>query len=663
MRNRTLPRQATRRRLRVAIYLRVSTAQQLEGYGLEDQLIICQGQLDRLFGAGQYDTEIFTDGAVSGKLSSRQDLDEMNRRIRAGEFDVAIFGKLDRIGRTMKDIHRWVYDTTDLGVRVVTGDGRLDSEDDMFGIIMSLLAFMAELEHTLILERTMGGRERKLAEGGWPSGVPPYGLALQGSGKSAVLVLHEDEVHCALKAVDFFADEDGWTGLSKEEVGVKLNELGYRRRSDKPWDTGSVDRLLRSTHLLEGKVYFRKTDGSTKTKVDEDGVPLYGPTIALEVPRILTEERAAQLRMALDEHGHDRRMNDHYPLSGRIKGSCGRVYVGNGRPDGTRMYRCQGAATQEPCGDSYLDAEAVEKDAWGRLERFLEKPERLRYLAEQWAANLPGNHSAYVDRADSLRRQVDAQQKAVATAIKNAAILGLDEEATKDAVQEMSVELEALRSSLAETEAWLADYDSAQVRAANLVDLIDKAKGRMHTLDLSKQALLFEMFGITVVPEEHRFSRRNGRPCQVTAWHVDTGTLVPEDPDDETWRQAQDVLLDVDPALLKGRFDLREALRAMLHRLRTGATWDELDGTFGVSRASLKRLQGLWFKSGAWGLLMPVLLAQGAGSEVYQAPVIPPLKVHGRITEDLFTNLMPSEGSSRRPSGRTQVLQFELSAA
>ncbi|MFF5471019.1 recombinase family protein [Streptomyces achromogenes] len=646
VRKSTLPSQR-RKKFRVAIYLRVSTAQQLEGYGLEDQLVICLAQLDRVLGVGTYEYEVFTDGAVSGKLSSRPDLNEMNVQLRAGDFNVATFGKLDRIGRTMRDIHRWVYDVTDLGVRVLTGDGRLDSEDDMFGIMMSLLAFMAELEHTLILERTMGGRERKLAEGGWPAGVPAFGLALQGKGKDAVVVLHEDEVHCILKAVDLFADETGWTGLTKEEVGAELNAAGYRRRSGKPWDSGSVDRLLRGTHLLEGKIYYRRTDGRTGTKVDENGVPLYGPTVALEVPRILSKERAAQLQKALDDSAHDRIPNRQYPLSGRIVSSCGKRYTGAGRAE-VRKYRCQAAVGDDACGDSYLDAAAVEKDVWARLERFLEDPDRLRALAEEWSASLPGNHTAYTERAETLRKQVDAQQKAVKNAIKNAAVLGLDEEATREAVDEMNVELETLRSALAETEAWLAEYDSAQVLAASMVDLVEKAKGKLHMLDLAKQAELFDMFDITVMPEEHKFSRRNGRPCTVTAWHVETGTLVPDDPDDTAWRQVQDVLLDIDPELLKGRFDVRQALRAMLHRLRTGTTWQELNGVFGVSTPTLKRLQGLWVKSGAWELMMPVLLAQGGGTEVFQAPVIPPLKVYGKITDDLFTNLLPGGGPSRR---------------
>ncbi|WP_406369402.1 recombinase family protein [Streptomyces sp. NBC_00647] len=642
MRKATLPAPRRKSRPRVAVYLRVSTAQQLEGYGLEVQESLCRTKLDGIFKSG-YDVTVFTDGAVSGKLASRPDLDDMNRQIRSGAFDSVIFGKLDRIGRTMKDIHRWVYDTQDLGVRVLTADGRLDSDDDTFGIMMSLLAFMAELEHTLILERTLGGRDRKLTEGGWPSGVTPYGLALQGKGKDAVVVLHEDEVQVVNRAVALFLDD----GHSKEETGRRLSEAGDRRRSGKEWDCASVDRLLSSSHLLEGKVYFRKTDGSTKTKLDGDGQPLYGPTVALPVPRILSEDRAGSLAKALEDRGREKRASDKYPLSHHINGSCGKTYVGAGRPDGTRMYRCQGVADATPCGDSYLEAQAVETAVWGELSAFLEQPERLRQLAEEWAAGLPGSQVAYIERAESLRRQADERQRALKNAFKHAALLGLDEEAVKEATDELNMELEALRASLTETEAWLAEYDSAQVRAKDMVELIKKAKGRMHTLDLDKQAEVFDMFGIEVTPEEHRFARRSGRRCSVTAWHAESATPVPDDPDDTAWGQVQDVLLDVDPDLLKGRYDLREALRAMLHRLRSGTTWEELDGAFGVSKSSLKRAQGLWFNSGAWELMMPVLLARSEGAPVYQAPVIPQLKVRGKITQDLFTNLDPIEGSSR----------------
>ncbi|WP_406840156.1 hypothetical protein ACICHK_35690 [Streptomyces sp. AHU1] len=387
-------------------------------------------------------------------------------------------------------------------------------------------------------------------------------------------------------------------------------------------------------------------DGTTKTKVDEDGTPLYGPTVALPVPRVLSEERAQALAKALKDRGRDKRASGRYPLSRRIEGSCGKTYVGAGLPDGTRMYRCQGAVGATPCGDSYLEAEAVEKGVWGRLEAFMEQPERLRQLAREWAESLPGDHDAYNERAESLRKQAADRQKALTNAFKNAVLLDLDEQAVKEATDELNMELEALRASLAETEAWLADFDSAQEPAKGMVEMIERAKGKLHTLDLDKQAEVVDMFDIRVTPERHRFARRSGRRCSVAAWHVESGTPAPADPDDTAWGQVQDILLDIDAALLKGRYDTREALRAMLHRLRTGVTWEELDSAFGISKATLKRVQGLWFNSGAWEPMMKVLLARGGGEPVFQAPVIPDLRVRGKLSEDLFTNLLTAEGPS-----------------
>lgn len=69
-----------------------------------------------------------------------------------GLIDLVVFGKLDRIGRTVEDIHLWVFNATRrLGIRVATGDGRMDSDAETFGAMLSLLSYMAELEHTFIL--------------------------------------------------------------------------------------------------------------------------------------------------------------------------------------------------------------------------------------------------------------------------------------------------------------------------------------------------------------------------------------------------------------------------------------------------------------------------------------------------------------------------------
>ncbi len=182
----TLPR-ASRKTLRVAIYLRVSTAKQLDGYGLDVQEERCRAWVDyQLKHTPHTIVDVYCDGGVSGKTAHREDLDRLTSDIEAGLIDVVIFAKLDRIGRTMRNIHRWVYDVTDHGVRVATADGRIDSDDQMFEVQLSLLAYVAEVEHALILERTMGGQIKKISGGGWASGTPPYGYMLDEEGEPVV---------------------------------------------------------------------------------------------------------------------------------------------------------------------------------------------------------------------------------------------------------------------------------------------------------------------------------------------------------------------------------------------------------------------------------------------------------------------------------------------
>ncbi|WP_282697212.1 recombinase family protein, partial [Streptomyces sp. CC208A] len=128
-------------------------------------------------------------------------------------------------------------DTTDIDtgrgrrVRVATADGRIDSEHAMFGIQLSLLAYMAELEHALILERTLGGREKKLAAGGWPGGVAPFWLALPARGSNEAPTLRAQGVELLEVAAWLIADEQQIAA----EAAQNLNALGYVTARGLPW--------------------------------------------------------------------------------------------------------------------------------------------------------------------------------------------------------------------------------------------------------------------------------------------------------------------------------------------------------------------------------------------------------------------------------------------
>lgn len=83
----------------------------------------------------------------------------------------------------------------DKGTRVVTSDGRIDSDDLEFKVAMPTLAYLAELEHELIFSRTWSGREWKLQAGGWAGGPPPYGFELLNKGRNGSTVVSSARGH------------------------------------------------------------------------------------------------------------------------------------------------------------------------------------------------------------------------------------------------------------------------------------------------------------------------------------------------------------------------------------------------------------------------------------------------------------------------------------
>jgi DNA invertase Pin-like site-specific DNA recombinase/transposase len=646
----------------VAIYVRVSTREQVKGYGLKVQEDGCIAWLNAMLRGNFVIVDVYKDAGVSGKKSSRPHFDRLNRDVKDRKIDMVIAHKLDRVGRTMRDIQRWVWNLLDEKIRFVAVSQGLDSDTETGQLQISLFAWLAEIEHGLILSRTMDGRENKLAAGGWPSGLVPYGYAIEGKGKEAVVVLCEDEVSVIEYAVHVAVDEKhNW-----EDVARLLNEKKMRRRFGKPWTGNMVRQILGHTAILEGKAYFRKTGPGTRTKLDEDGLPLYGDTVAIELPRILSEERAAALAKIIKDRARFHSPDAKYPLSRRINGSCGEVYVGSGVED-HRMYRCNGNHRETPCGDAYLDADALEAAVWDELADFLTDPSRLQALAEQYIESLPGAQSDHEERLASLKDQVDEKESALATAIITCATLKLDEEAAKKATSQLDTDLAVLRATLAEAEEWQEEHAAAQAQARDLITLIEKARGKLASLSLGTQGEIFEMLDIQVHPESHGFQKRSGIRCSVRAWHVEKEVLVPAAPNDEDWAAVMEILSRRFPEIARSRSDPRKLFCGMLHRLRTGETWEAMDKHWG-STANLKRYQSLWFKSGAWKEMLLVLPKDGA-KPVFQPRVIPKLRVTGVVRRSVYDPSAavaepsdgPTDSSATVRSG--EGLAFVLAAA
>ena len=160
-------------RVRAIGYLRVSTGEQVEsGAGLDAQRAAL---VDRAAREG-WDLEVVTDAGLSDKsVEGRPGLTAALARLDAGETDVLVAAKLDRVSRSVADFARMLERATAHGWRLVLLDLGVDTSTPAGEFVANTIANSAQYERRLIGQRTREGLAAKRAQGvrlGRPSSLP-----------------------------------------------------------------------------------------------------------------------------------------------------------------------------------------------------------------------------------------------------------------------------------------------------------------------------------------------------------------------------------------------------------------------------------------------------------------------------------------------------------
>ena len=131
-------------------YARVSTREQHP-----------EAQTDRLRAAGS--TRVYTDHGASGAKASRPEWDKVLDRLELGDTLVCV--KLDRIGRSVRNLVDVVADLGKRGVDLVVLDQAIDTTTPGGRLVFHVLAGIAEFEREPIIERTKDGLAATTARG------------------------------------------------------------------------------------------------------------------------------------------------------------------------------------------------------------------------------------------------------------------------------------------------------------------------------------------------------------------------------------------------------------------------------------------------------------------------------------------------------------------
>lgn len=129
---------------------------------------------------------------ISGSLIKRPALEKLLNDLRKG--DVVVIWKLDRLGRSFRDLVNLVNSFIEKGVGLRSLNDHIDTTTAHGRLIFNIFGSLAEFERELIKERTIAGLEAARArgkKGGRPSGMSK---AAQGKAHSAELLYKEGKL-------------------------------------------------------------------------------------------------------------------------------------------------------------------------------------------------------------------------------------------------------------------------------------------------------------------------------------------------------------------------------------------------------------------------------------------------------------------------------------
>ena len=208
---------------RCYIYIRVSTAIQVDGYSLDAQReqLRKYAEFQSMTVVREYADEGKSGKNIEGRAAFRQMLQDIEAE--KDHVDFVLVYKLSRFGRNAADVLSSLQKMQDYGVNLICVEDGIDSSKESGKLMISVLSAVAEIERENILVQTMEGRRQKAREGKWNGGFAPYGYDL----KDGELKIAEDEAGLIRLIYDKYLN----TPMGVGAVADWLNEHGYRKKT------------------------------------------------------------------------------------------------------------------------------------------------------------------------------------------------------------------------------------------------------------------------------------------------------------------------------------------------------------------------------------------------------------------------------------------------
>jgi site-specific DNA recombinase len=441
-----------------ALYVRVSTDDQVEKYGLDAQRADMRALAAR---RGYRVTTEYRDDGYSGATSQRPALARLRADLAAGPpFGVLLIPEVDRLARDLALQLALVQEIEKAGVRIEWKTGPRDTSTNGRAF-EQMRGVFAEMERGIIRERTMRGKLAKAEQGRFVCGRAPFGYRLDPQAPSG-LAVHAGEAAIVRRIFRWAAVE----GQSTREIVRALREHGVA------FGRSTVKRVLGNS-TYTGRAYYNvfRRAGATRTRRDR------ADWKEIRVPAIVDAAMFDRARARLAANRTERVGRPPaavYVLRGLLTCECGRRMGGNTGRRGRAEYRCNGrdVVGNRPgaprCGRT-VRADRIEPAVWSTvLDMFGTRQGLADVLADYHEAAGSRETDARAMVATTTRELADVARRIDRHLDLYEAMQDATPEAVKGRLADLEAKRKALTAQLVRAQAAVADVDTSNAQAADV---------------------------------------------------------------------------------------------------------------------------------------------------------------------------------------------------
>jgi site-specific DNA recombinase len=181
--------------------------------------------------------DIIVDGGESAKSLNRPGMARLLTLVDAGEVQVVIIAKLDRLTRSVKDLCTLLERFARRGVTLISVAESLDTGSAAGRLVLNIMTAVSQWEREAIGERTRDAMSHKRSQGQRVGNIA-YGCRLAGDGVHLETNPAEQAVLSEIRRLRS-------QGATLRGIAATLNHRAYRTRRGTQWRLESVARILK----------------------------------------------------------------------------------------------------------------------------------------------------------------------------------------------------------------------------------------------------------------------------------------------------------------------------------------------------------------------------------------------------------------------------------